>query len=149
MKNLIQSSENGCKYNAIYGNEKYQYMFLLFVLISSWNLDTINVYCCVSTWSCLFTDVDIETFLTFKKISSLTKDVIQIRKALSHSDFFEVIVDILDCLYMYVYFKIIWLWNACCIHKNIIHLVMLFGLFLFSSLMKIKLKWKGKHPFRS
>lgn len=46
-----------------------------------------------------------ETFLTFKKISSLTKDVIQIRKALSHSDFFEVIVDILYCLY--VYFKII------------------------------------------
>lgn len=52
-----------------------------------------------------FIDVDMETFLTFKKISSLTKDVIQIRKALSHSDFFEVIVDILYCLY--VYFKII------------------------------------------
>lgn len=34
--------------------------------------------------------VDMETFLTFKKISSLTKDVIQIRKALSHSDFFEL-----------------------------------------------------------
>lgn len=35
MKNLIQSSENGCKYNAVSGNEKYRYMFLLFVLIFS------------------------------------------------------------------------------------------------------------------
>lgn len=57
MKNLIQSSENGCKYNAVYGNEKYQYMFLLFVPISSWNLDTINVliyiYSVSYTWMVL------------------------------------------------------------------------------------------------
>ncbi|XP_061169041.1 la-related protein 7-like [Saccostrea echinata] len=34
--------------------------------------------------------VVIEAFMKFKKISSLTSDVIQIRKALSHSDFFEL-----------------------------------------------------------
>lgn len=126
-----------------------EYIFLSYLLSITCTMYSVRLYLysCVSTWSCLFTDVDMETFLTFKKISSLTKDVIQIRKALSHSDFFEVILDILYCFY--VYFKIIWLLNACCIHKNIIHLVMLFGLFLFSSLMKIKLKWKGKHSSRS
>lgn len=40
----------------------------------------------------LIIDLDIETFLNFKRISNLTTDVTQIRKALSHSDFFEVSV---------------------------------------------------------
>lgn len=61
------------------------------------------MYTAVYLLETLFTDIDIETFLTFKKISSLTKDVIQIRKALSHSDFFEVNVDMIDVRFVCVF----------------------------------------------
>lgn len=103
------------------------------------------MYTAVYLLETLFTDIDIETFLTFKKISSLTKDVIQIRKALSHSDFFEVNVDMMYDLY--VYFKIIWLWNACCINKNIIYLVKLFFVSIFK-LNEDKTKVRRKTPIQ-